>query len=220
MTPLDPAEFERSWRETLPGSRDGEALSLLGHCPTEPWDRAGTGTLFMFGPGPKFWPEIKSAPEWGSDDPVDDWSARVLGYAAERAGGRAYFPFGGPPWHPFYTWALRTGRCHVSPVGFLVHDTQGLMVSFRGAILLPGDLPPRAGASPCPACDQPCRGACPPRALTEEGYDVPRCHAFLDSGEGDSCLSAGCLARRACPLSRGAFRDPEQSAHHMERFHR
>ncbi len=220
MTSLDPADFERSWPEFLPEDCGGGALSLLGHCPAEPGDGIGLGTLFMFGPGPEFWAEVTSAPEWGPDDPVDNWSARALGHAAGRAGGLAYFPFGGPPWHPFHSWALRTGRCHASPVGFLVHDTHGLMVSFRGAVLIPGYLAPNTGASPCPACDRPCLDACPPRALTGDGYDLPRCHAFLDSNEGSDCLSAGCLARRACPLSAGAFRDPAQSAHHMKRFHR
>jgi epoxyqueuosine reductase len=48
-------------------------------------------------------------------------------------GAKALFPFGGPPWHPFIAWAKRSGRAWESPVGFLVHDQAGLMVSYRAA---------------------------------------------------------------------------------------
>ena len=32
-------------------------------------------------------------------------------------------------------------------------------------------------------------------------------------------MDNGCRARRACPLSAGADREPAQSAHHMKAFH-
>ena len=81
-------------------------------------------------------------------DPVDRWSRRVIGRLACDLGAKALFPFGGPPYHPFYQWALRTGRAWESPVRLLVHDTQGLMVSFRGALALREAMavPPRRAA--------------------------------------------------------------------------
>ncbi len=180
-------------------------------------------TVLLLGPRePGFWPHLTAQPEWdGAPDPVDRWSRRVIGRLAYDLGGKAWFPFGGPPWHPFYRWSLRTGRCFESPVRLLVHDTQGLMVSFRGALGLRQtvDLPPPAPA-PCVTCARPCLDACPAGALGAAGYDVPRCHEWLETRGGEACLSAGCLVRRACPVSSTYARMPEQSAYHMGQFHR
>lgn len=183
----------------------------------------GTRTLLMLGPRePGFWPHLTSQPEWdGTPDPVDRWSRRVIGQLACDLGAKALFPFGGPPYHPFYRWALRTGRVWDSPVRLLVHETQGLMVSFRGALALKGALDlPRPPARPCDSCEgKPCLSACPSGALGAAGYDVPACHAYLASGDRD-CMKAGCLVRRACPAGHGYARMPEQSAYHMGQFHK
>jgi epoxyqueuosine reductase len=183
---------------------------------------AGTRTLLMLGPSePGFWAHLQAQPEWGSPDPVDRWSRRVIGRIACDLGAKALFPFGGPPWHPFYQWALRTGRVWDSPVRLLVHSGQGLMVSFRGALALKEvvAVPPPV-TRPCDGCAAPCLTACPAGALTGAGYEVPSCHAWLDRPEGGDCLSGGCLVRRACPVSQSYARLPEQSAYHMRQFHR
>lgn len=183
----------------------------------------GTRTLLLLGPDePGFWPHLQAQPEWdGAPDPVDRWSRRVIGSLACDLGAKALFPFGGPPYHPFYQWALRSGRCWDSPVRLLVHATQGLLVSFRGALALPFALdPPPVAARPCDSCEaRPCLAACPAGALGAAGYDVPACHAWLDTA-GSACLAAGCLVRRACPVSQGYARMPEQSAYHMRQFHK
>ena len=185
----------------------------------------GTGTLLLFGPAePGFWAHVTATPEWqdGAADPLDRWSKRVLGDLAASLAGQAIFPSDGPPYPPFYRWALRTGRVWASPVQLLVHDQAGLMVSFRGALALPEviDLPRPPKAAPCDTCtERPCLTACPAGALTEAGYDLPACHAFLDTSAGQDCLSSGCHVRRACPLSRAYGRLPEQSAYHMRLFH-
>ena len=185
----------------------------------------GTGTLVLLGPAePGFWPHLTAQPEWqgGAPDPVDRWSRRVIGHIAADLGATALFPFGGPPHHPFYNWALRSGRAWASPVRLLVHDTAGLFVSYRGALALPEtlDLPPPP-ASPCRSCPtQPCRTACPVAALTDTGYDLPACHSFLDTRGGKDCLMGGCAVRRSCPASQAYARMPQQSAYHMGQFHR
>nr|WP_194308516.1 ferredoxin [Gemmobacter straminiformis] len=199
-------------------------LEILGGFYPEPEDSAppGTGTLLLVGPAePGFWAHLTAQPEWrdGQRDPVDRWSERVLVNIASAHSATAIFPFGGPPYHPFYRWALRTGRIWESPVRLLVHEHQGLMVSFRGALALRDriDLAPPA-ARPCDGCvAKPCLSACPVGALTNLGYDVPACHAYLDTGS--DCLNEGCHPRRACPLSQGYARLAEQSAYHMRRFH-
>ncbi|MBC7477422.1 MAG: ferredoxin, partial [Pseudorhodobacter sp.] len=159
---------------------------------------AGTRTLLLIGPQePGFWPHLQAQPEWGAPDPVDRWSRRVIGRVACDLGAKALFPFGGPPYQPFYAWALRSGAVWDSPIKLLVHGEQGLFVSFRGALALKErvDLPP-APVKPCDSCaTKPCLTACPVGALTAAGYDVPRCHGYLDSPDGGTCLAGGCLVR-------------------------
>jgi ferredoxin len=203
-----------------------ERLEVLGGfhpAPGEPGLPPGTATMLMVGPGPAFWPHLTAGPEWsdGRPDPLDRWSRRVIGRIACDLRAKALFPFGGPPWHPFHRWALRTGRVWESPVRLLVHAKQGLWVSFRGALALREtvEVPP-AAARPCDGCARPCLAACPAGALTGAGYDVPSCHAFLDTRPGQDCVGRGCAVRRACPVSQGYDRMPEQSAYHMRMFHR
>lgn len=199
-------------------------LEVLGGFSVEDGEEgfpAGTRTLVLLGPAePGFWPHLTSQEEWGGPDPVDRWSRRVIGRIACDLGAKALFPFGGPPYSPFQRWALRSGRAWESPVRLLVHDRQGLMVSFRGALALKEELDLAPAAKPCDTCaDKPCLSACPAGALGAGGYDVPACHVWLDTG-GEACLSGGCLVRRACPVSQTYARMPEQSAYHMRQFHR
>ncbi|WP_420857375.1 ferredoxin [Marivivens marinus] len=182
----------------------------------------GTQSLILLAPDePAFWPGITDSTEWqdGQADPIDRWSKRIIGSLSQTLGGTAIFPSDGPPYAPFFTWALQSGRCWASPVNLLVHDVAGLFISFRGAIALPHALPAVSETRPCDTCTQPCLAACPVGALTDAGYDVPACHTHLDAAEGANCLTRGCLVRRACPVGQDR-RLPEQSAYHMGRFHR
>ena len=101
-----------------------------------------------------------------------------------------------------------------------MHDRAGLFVSYRGAIALKVriDLPERP-ANPCETCaETPCLTACPVDALSaEQGYDVAACHGYLDTAP--DCMSRGCAARRACPVSQTYARQSAQSAFHMAAFH-
>ncbi|WP_171126062.1 MULTISPECIES: ferredoxin [unclassified Ruegeria] len=180
------------------------------------------GTLVLLGAGSAFWTVLKTSPEWQGPDPADRWSARVIGQMAQELGGQAHFPFGGPPYAPFIDWALKSQRTFSSPVGALVHDTVGMMISYRGALHFPQEfnIPEVTTASPCVECPAPCTTTCPVGALnSQDFYDVAACHAHLSTEEGLTCMTGGCLARLSCPISVGADRDPEQSAHHMRAFH-
>jgi len=202
-------------------------LDILGAFHPSPDDLApeGCGTLVLLGPRePGFWKAFTNSPEWqdNAPDPMDRWSTRVITSLAEQSNATALFPFSGPPYLPFFRWALASGHAWQSPVSLLVHAQAGLMVSYRGALALPDrlELPP-ASAKPCDTCtDQPCLIACPSGALTSAGYDVPKCHAFLDTDEGQTHLTSGCNVRRACPLSQSYGRVEEQSAYHMSIFHK
>lgn len=199
-------------------------LAVLGGfaCENDESLPKGTRSVLMLGPGePGFWAHVQSQPEWdGAPDPMDRWSRRVIGNMACDLGAKALFPFGGPPWQPFYRMALRTGRVWDSPVRILVQAEQGLMVSFRGALALREviDLP-SVVARPCDTCVKPCLTACPTAALTGDGYDVPACHRYLDTESGQDCMNRGCAVRRACPLSESYARLSQQSAYHMGKFH-
>ena len=185
------------------------------------------GTLILLGTAGAFWPRFTASPEYrdGAPDPVDRWSRRVVGALAQRFSATAHFPFGGPPYAPFINWALASGRAFASPSQMIVHDQVGLMISFRGALHLEDeiDIPPSLTTpSPCDSCAaRPCLTACPVSAFVDGGpYQLQACHQHLDSAEGTPCMSQGCLARRACPLSLGANRNFSQSSHHMRYFHR
>lgn len=179
-------------------------------------------TLFLLGPlEPGFWSVFIGSDEYldGQDDPLDRWSARVIRALANDLGGQALFPFGGPPHQPFFGWAQKSGRAHSSPVGLLVHDRAGLMVSYRGAVGLSYAISsPDPAPNPCQTCaTKPCLTACPVGALRGTEYDVPACKADLDR-DGNDCMARGCAVRRACPVSRSYCRDEAQSAFHMRSF--
>jgi hypothetical protein len=182
----------------------------------------GVGTLVLLGPDePGFWTIFRASPEFrdGAPDPLDRWSARVIGGLADEFGAAAFYPFGGPPWRPFTGWARASGVSWESPVGLLVHAARGLFVSFRGALGFRERLAlPAAGRRPCDGCARPCLRACPVGALGASGYDVARCHAFLDTAAGADCLARGCAVRRACPVGQG-LRPDAQSAFYMTAFH-
>lgn len=207
---------------------EAEGLILMGALDVSATGAKGLadGSLILLGAGPDFWPAFTAAPEAqdGAPDPIDRWSSRVIGALAEQFGAEAHYPFGGPPYAPFIDWALKSGRAFSSPTGMLVHDTVGMMISYRGALHFaePIVLPTVTAASPCESCaGKPCLTACPVGALEANApYDVPRCHEYLDSPAGQSCMMQGCAVRRACPISRGAGRRPAQSALHMRSFHR
>ena len=199
-------------------------LAVMGAFHANPEDGVdGTGTLILLGPHePGYWGHVTSEPEFadGMSDPIDRWSSRIIERIAADLSGTAFYPFGNPA-RPFISWALASRRAWSSPVGLLVHDTAGLMVSYRGAILVP-DLLSLAPHSRCP-CDEceerPCLSACPTGALTSAGYDLAACHGFLDAPGGEGCMSGGCAVRRACPVSRSYRRMEDQSAFHMRAFH-
>jgi hypothetical protein len=174
--------------------------------------------------GPAMWAAFSAAPEAadGAPDPLDRWSARVIGALAARFGARAVSP-NDRPYPPFLGWAMAAEPVWPSPLGMLVHGARGLWVSYRGALAFDGrlDLPPRApAAKPCDSCaEKPCLAACPVGAFSDAGYDIPACLGWLARPDG-YCRAAGCRARHACPVGRAYAHRPEQASHHMEAFFR
>jgi len=182
----------------------------------------GVGTLLLLGPKePGFWDTVTATAEFtdGAPDPLDRWSTRVISGLAENLNATAYFPFGGQPYQPFIQWAQASGRAHVSPVGLMVHDVAGLMLSYRGALgfaeVIAAPAPP---PGPCLTCqEKPCLAACPVDALSVDAYDVPACKADLERA-GNDCVGRGWRVRRTCPVSQAHGRQEAQSAFHMRAF--
>ena len=206
----------------IDAAAEAQGLAILGTVRLEPGEVAGRQGLVLLGPlEPGFWARFTHSPEYrdGAPDPMDRWSRRVIGALAGALDASALFPFTGPPWHPFTAWARRSGRAHIAPVGLLVHDVAGLMLSYRGALAFAHPLDPAPAApGPCESCaTRPCLAACPVDALRPGGYDVPACKADLDR-PGNDCRTRGCAVRRACPLSRRYGRQEAQSAFHMGYF--
>ena len=182
----------------------------------------GVATLVLLGPlEPGFWPAFTASPEYRDDTPhpLDRWSLRVITGMAERLDATPFFPFGGPPYQPFIAWAKASGQAHSSPVGLLVHDTAGLMISYRGALGFAERIEaPAPPPNPCETCQtRPCLTACPVDAFASGSYDVAACKADLER-PGNDCMTRGCAVRRACPVSRDYGRLEAQSSFHMRAF--
>ncbi len=188
-------------------------------------DGAPPGTVVLLGMAAGVgWPAFAASPEAGDGlpDPLDRWSRRVVDALAAGWGGRALYPFGGPPWLPFLRWAQRAEAVFPSPLGLLIHPDWGLWHSYRGAVALRErvELPaPLAAANPCDSCvARPCLSACPVGAFTIGGYDVAGCAAHVRAPVGRACRTAGCLARRACPVGVGHAYGGGETAFHMAAF--
>jgi hypothetical protein len=65
-----------------------------------------------------------------------------------------------------------------------------------------------------------CLGACPVRAFTTAGYNMPTCAAHLRAAAGGDCMDRGCLARRACPAGAAYTHGPAQASFAMRAFRR
>jgi hypothetical protein len=186
---------------------------------------AGVRMIVLVGVvGARNWSAFESSPEFGGGgpDPLDRFSTRIVGRLAGDLGATALFPFGGPPYLPFQRWAMRAEPVAQSPLGLLIHPDYGLWHSFRGALGFAEaiEIPEVAkAASPCESCEaRPCLSACPVGAFSPGRYDVEACAAHLRSVEGNSCVSGGCRARRACPVGHGFSYAREQAAFHMAAF--
>jgi hypothetical protein len=180
-------------------------------------------TLVLIGnAGPALYDAFFAAGQATGDNPLDDWTRRLVLPIAERFGARAAFPSDGPPWLPFQRWAMRAEGVKASPLGVLIHPRFGLWHAYRAALVFDRalDLPSAPiPAHPCDTCvEKPCLTACPVGAVTAQGYAVDNCAGHVGSRDGQACRSIGCLARRACPVGIEHFYPDRAMAFHMAAF--
>lgn len=202
-----------------------EGLAVVGAFHTQAGDGVpeGVGAICLLGAGDdRMWQIFSRGPEMtdGQPDPLDRWSARVIGGLAAKLDAVALFPFGGAPYQPFQRWAARGEGAVSSPVAMQVTGARGLWTSYRGALGFrqPIALAARADTSPCLGCPAPCLTACPVGAFAGGAYDVPRCVAHISSPAGTACREGGCRVRHACPAGRDARPSVEQCRFHMDAF--
>lgn len=180
-----------------------------------------SGTVVLVGnAGPEMW-QAFSHGRGNAEDPLDDWSRRLVGALADRLGAVALFP-STRPYLPFQRWARKAEPCHVSPLGIVIHPDYGLWHGYRGALAFAQrfDLPAAdTRPSPCARCaDKPCLATCPVAAFGAAGYDVAACVTHLTGDDGRDCMEQGCRARRACPAGRTYRYEAAQAAFHMGAF--
>jgi len=170
--------------------------------------------------GGAMWPRFR-AEQRDEPDPLDAWTRRVLGPIADEFGAALVHP-SDEPFQPIMRWAQRAADVWPSPIGLLVHPTDGLWHAYRGALLFARevvDLPPvGVASSPCVTCDQPCLTTCPVDAFTDDGYDHESCRDHVRSDRDPDCLTEGCAARRACPVNADGYYDVDQMRFHMRAF--
>lgn len=198
-------------------------LSVLGLAPVTAADGLPlqTGTLVLIGnQGGQMWPFFEGEGRAGPD-PMNQWTRSKLSPLAEKFAARALYPFDGPPWYPFQSWAKRSGACWASPIQMLIHQEAGLWHAYRAAFLFAEELEPApSGAtSPCLSCDeQPCLSGCPVEAFAAGSYDAFACAAHVAGADDRNCSGLGCAARRACPYAPDVRYSAEQASFHMAAF--
>jgi hypothetical protein len=181
-------------------------------------------TVILIGfTGIQHWPVFAGSPEYqdGQANPLDRWSKRMIDPLAQRHGGRALYPFDGPPWWPFQRWARRALALHTSPLGVLLDPRFGLWHSYRGALALTAEMSlpiPVQWPDPCGSClAKPCLHTCPAEAVQAGTYDLDTCRAHVRS-TGVGCRTSGCVARRSCPVGAEHAYLPAQAAFYMQAF--
>ncbi|WP_423908045.1 hypothetical protein [Candidatus Spongiihabitans sp.] len=194
-------------------------------------------SLILFGnAGSSFWECFSGSREAadGQTDPLNRWSQRVGEIIASKLTGRALFPFGGPPYHPFINWAKKAESLQSSRIGMLIHPQYGLWHAYRFAIALPDSLadslvvsaaitrvrqPQAIDHDICQRCiGQPCLSACPVGAFSDSGYAVEACYSFLKQNAESSCRTETCQARLSCPQGHAFHYQADHARFHMEAF--
>lgn len=157
-------------------------------------------------------------------DPLDAFTRRIIEEAAARILGglpaRFLYPFLFPQDPVSFTrLATVAGLGRPGLVGVLLHPEFGPWIALRAAILVPLRVVGPASAAdfdPCPTCvERACTAACPAGAVSEAGWDVPRCASHR--GRDDDPCAARCHARFDCVVGRGHRYPPDALAYHQER---
>ena len=131
--------------------------------------------LLVGSSGSKAWPVFSASNEYldGAPDSLDRWAKRIGEALAKEFGVHVLFPFDGPPYWPFLTWASRSGLSSPSALGMHIHSEFGLWHAYRFALVIDNaeqklpKAPVSHAKSACEGCEeQPCLSACPAGAFS------------------------------------------------------
>ena len=181
-------------------------LNLVAAVPAELYDRdvperyrlrkryPGVHSLIVIGNGgAAFWIAFRAYCDGHPDfvnteaDPLDAYTTRVIEaqvppiLVRHDLEGRVLYPFrfDTEPVSFIHLGAI-AGFGARSLLGVLVHPEYGPWVALRAALVLDVAIEPITVANfdPCGTCaEKPCISACPVGAVSERGWDVPRCAA-------------------------------------------
>lgn len=191
--------------------------------------------LMVASPGRDMWQVFTDSEHYNGQlpNPMDHWTASVLGEIAMDVGAGLALPFD-RPYPPFQAWAKRATHLSNSPLGVLVHREYGLWFGLRGVMFVKVNVENQQldkliqqlviDNHPCDACiDKPCLSVCPVKAFNNDGLDVRACYSYLEettkSGTEPDCLEKGCAARAACPVGADYIYCTEQLRFHMNSYY-
>ena len=181
-------------------------------------------TVLVLGSGGRaLWSALRAAPELGAaSDPVDTYTARVVGTLARALAGvghpsRGLYPSEqrGGAFADFVSLAREAGLGAPSRLGLLLHPTYGPWLSIRAVLLTAVECPtgaPLSGFEPCVGCAAPCADACPGSAIGPQGISARVCY---DTQLKEPACALRCNARHACVIGQEHAYAAEAEAHHM-----
>jgi hypothetical protein len=212
----------KAWEEEITRKVGAYGFSLRGSFFFEEgeslYEEGWRSGLLVGNLGGSFWGKFKEGRKPYVRDSLDEWTKRVLDCVGESIGAGGVYPFEGPPYYPFLSWAQRGERLRPGPLGLLVHPRYGLWHAYRGLFLwreVKDFSEVTESVHPCDECvEKPCLSGCPVGAFRATGLDVGMCRSYLESGKGEECINMACQARRKCVIGREYSFDREESRYH------
>ena len=197
-----------------------QAIFDVNQLPTgfiKPVDEKYTQLIVFAHGGKELWRGLKTA-ELNSDNPVDDYSVRLV-----KAYFRTNFPHNQykllyPSNSPIGLRALGeyAGWHHDSPFRVGMNETWGSWFAYRVVLLADTNLPINQkiqGSSPCHLCEPKiCLSTCPAHALETGTLVLSKCVNYRKKTE--SLCKHSCLSRVSCPVGKEHQYTEEQINYH------
>lgn len=167
--------------------------------------------------GGALWQSLRAV-DISSDDPVDDYSLRVVDdfFKMNMADTDYRVLYPGETHIALQQLGGLAGWHHPSPFWLGINKTWGSWFAYRLVVLSNSTLAPTAkieSASPCDDCVvRACVSACPANAMDNGDFDLKKCSRYRMNK--NSACGYQCLARKACPVGKEHQYSPEQSKYH------
>ena len=205
---MRPSATRQSVFSLLADALQAHGLLVRGGFAVQPGEGLGAvpdgrpvASVWMVGVvGSAFWPTFVASSFYrdGAPDPLDRWSRSIGDALAQHLGGRALYPFDGPPYHPFQQWADRAEALQPSKMLLRIHPQYGLWHAYRFALALPQAFEAQDGWHGAGAATNTSSSASrPSRSPPGQGVGAP----VLAAGLCATCSGQPCLS--ACPV--GAY---------------